>query len=174
MSYQYTIEDLSRECQVSKQSIYNLISKNKDFVNENSRKSGRKIKYNQAVLNLFLEYYGKKESETAEPEAGETAVNAENAAQEAPEKEAGVPVPPEDKTASESKIEALLAEIADLKKQLAEKEEERKELIRQNGALILTIQQQQQEKMLLLPAPKKTMLERLRGIFGKKPDEAEK
>ena len=47
MSYQYTIEDLASFCQVCKQSIYNLINKNKEFVNENSRKQGRKVKYNQ-------------------------------------------------------------------------------------------------------------------------------
>ena len=169
MTYQYTVEDLARYCQVSKQSIYNLISKNKDFVNDNSRKQGRKIKYNQAVLKLFLEYYGKETAaaDEAEPqkqqpvEATETPLEA--AAAFADE------IPAQDNTAAAAeKIAALEAEVEALKQQLAEKEAERKELLQQNGALILTIQQQQQEKMLLLPAPKKTIGEKIKNLFGKK------
>ena len=168
MNYQYTVEDLARYCQVSKQSIYNLINKNKDFVNDNSRKQGRKIKYNQAVLNLFLDYYGKETAAADEAEPQEQPIEATETPLEAAAALADE-IPAQDNTAAAAEqIAALQAEIADLKQQLADKEAERKELLQQNGALILTIQQQQQERMLLLPAPRKTLGEKIRGIFGRK------
>lgn len=171
MDYQYTVEDLARSCQVSKQSIYNLINKNKDFVNENTRKQGRKIKYNQAVLDLFLDYYGKEEAAAAGGTDTAAAQEQPTEAQETPLEAADAAdgeIPPAiDVKAAESQIAALQAEVAALKQQLADKEEERKELLRQNGALILTMQQQQQERMFLLPAPKKSLGERLKGLFSK-------
>ena len=147
MEYQYTIDDLARICKVSKQSIYHLIRKNKDFINENSRKQQRKIKYNQAVLSMLLDYYGKNQDE----EMQETTIDKVdmNAIKE-----------------KERKIDELETEIALLKRRIEEIDIERKELIKQNGALILTIQQQQQANLLLLPAAteKKGFFKRL---FGK-------
>ena len=165
MNYPFTIEELASKCQVSKQSIYNLISKDKDFIKENSIKQGRKIKYNQAVLDRFLAYYGKVDGE-------------EETTPEAPQKpiEAPINVPEETTTNKpnetiieplEAQIVLLRQEVEELKQQLAAKEAERIELLKQNGALILTLQQEKQEKMLLLPPPKKTIGERIRGLFGK-------
>ena len=146
MEYKYTINDIARETKVSTQSLYSLIKKNKEFINKNSTRKQRKIYYNQEALNFFINYY---QPEIAQETAQET-IQEEKA---------------EISNKAVEEIEALKAEIEDLKRQLSEKEAERKELLQQNGALILTIQQQQQEKMLLLPAPKKTLRER---IFGKK------
>ena len=65
----------------------------------------------------------------------------------------------------ESELAALQAQIDELKKKLSDSEEERKELLRQNGALLLMLQQEKQEKALLLPAPRKTIAEKLKGLF---------
>lgn len=162
MDYQYSIDDLASKCQVSKQSIYNLISKNKDFVKDNSRKQQRKIKYNQAVLDLLLDYYGteatEQEQQPLNKSGTETTTNSPT-----DEKDALI-------AALQAEIEALKKQLQDtdtLKQQLQEKEAMVKELLTQNGALILTIQQQQQERMALLPAPKKSIGERIKSIFGK-------
>ena len=174
MSYQYTIEDLARLCQVSKQSIYNLINKNKEFVNENSRKQGRKVKYNQAVLDLFLEYYGKQnqEKETEETQAPQPE------AQEAPGDATEDPGRPEEQEetspsveALQAQIKALEAEIIDLRLKLERAEAERQGLIQQNGITLLLLQQEKQEKLRLLPPPqepKKSFAEKVKGLFGKK------
>lgn len=158
MNYPYTIEDLSRECNVSKQSIYNLIGKNKDFVKENSRKQQRKIKYNQEVLDWLLDYYGKNQLESSQNQSEPAQIDSTIAEID----KVDISIVKE----KETKIEALEAEIEALKKTLEETEAERKELLKQNGALILTIQQQQQEHMILLPAAteKKGFFKRL---FGK-------
>lgn len=151
MEYKYSINDIASKTKVSKQSLYNLIKKNQEFINKNSRRIQRKIYYNQEALNFFINYYQPGSTEETAQEAVETPQAVE-------EKETV-------DTSATEQIAALKAEIEELKKKLSETEAERKELLQQNGALILTVQQQQQEKMLLLPAPKKTIRERL---FGKK------
>ena len=69
------------------------------------------------------------------------------------------------KTASQVKIEALEAEIDNLKSQIEDLKQDKKELNENLGFLRLTLQQ---ERLLYLPAPKKTISERIKGIFGKK------
>ena len=179
MNYPYTINDLSSKCEVSKQSIYNHIRNNQDFINKNSTRKQRKIYYNQAVMDFFLAYYDKAPTEKPDTEksitgevpkketpnienpiTGEVPTRGENSVSESS--------PADDRIkALESNIDAKDAEIKRLNDLLAAKEEERKELLNQNGALILTIQQLQQEKMLLLPAPKKPLGERVKSLFHK-------
>lgn len=177
MSYQYTIEDLARLCQVSKQSIYNLINKNKEFVNENSRKQGRKVKYNQAVLDLFLEYYGKQNQEKEPEETPAPQPEAQEAPGDATE-DPGRPEEQEETSPSvealQGQIKALEAEIIDLRLKLERAEAERQGLIQQNGITLLLLQQEKQEKLRLLPPPqeakepKKSFAEKVKGLFGKK------
>lgn len=171
MNYQYSIEDLAKHCQVSKQSIYNLINKNKEFVNDNSRKQGRKVKYNQAVLDLFLEYYGKQ---SQEQEAEERPAPPPES-QEAPGDATGAPERPEEQVEASPSLEALQAQIRaleaeniDLRLKLERAEAERQGLIQQNGITLLLLQQEKQEKMLLLPSPKKPFVERMKSLFSKK------
>ena len=156
MEYQYTIEDLASKAGVSKQSIYNLLSKDKEFINNNSRKQQRKIKYSQAVLDMILEYYGKSSQAAEQPQ--ETAEAARATDPTEPEK------PGEEIEALRAQIEALKQEIAEKDELLAKKEQERQELLKQNGLTLLLLQQEKQEKQLLLPAPKKSLWKRL---FGK-------
>ena len=193
MNYPYTIDDLASKCQVSKQSIYGLIKKYKDFVNENSRRQGRKIKYNQAVLDMFLEYYGGSEQEVpaqeetltraTPPEWGDVGDQLSEAAENLQEQTARLTEERDSlqqqldevkqKLAdSEAERQSLAAEIDSLRQQLQEKEGERHELLMQNGALILTLQQEKQEKILYLTASKKTLGQRIKSFFsGKKQEE---
>jgi len=179
MNYPYTINDLSSKCEVSKQSIYNHIRNNQDFINKNSTRKQRKIYYNQEVMDFFLTYYDKAPTEKPDIEKSngeevkpkETSDIEKPIGEEVPNKgEKSVSESPsvDDRIkALESDIDAKDAEIKHLNDLLAAKEEERKELLNQNGALILTIQQLQQEKLLLLPAPKKPLGERIKSIFHK-------
>lgn len=138
----YTISEISEKCNVSKQSIYNLINKNKDFIQSHLKKEGRKIFYDDTVLQFFIEYYN--ESEHKEEINKEQNKEIENL---------------------KAKIKEAELEIEKLKKQLEESNEERKNLINQNGALILALTQEKQEKQLLLQAPKKTLKEKLQNLF---------
>lgn len=164
MDFPYTIEDLSSKCKVSKQSIYALIKKNQELVKKNSTRKGKKVKYNQEVLNFFLDYYGINEAEDPSPEDPERALEAENAPQEA---EDPSPISPQDKTA-EDKIRALESEIEALKKELASAREQNNELIRQNGQVLLLLQEEKQEKIKLLPAPKQSLVKKIGNFFKNK------
>lgn len=164
MEYPYTIEDLSSKCKVSKQSIYSLIKKNQEFVKNNSSKSGKKIKYNQDVLNRFLDYYGMKEAEETSANAPETPIEAENAPQKAEETSANSP---QDNNAQDQ-IKALEGQIEALKQELAATREQNKELIRQNGQVLLLLQEEKQEKLKLLPSPKQGLIKRLSNLFKNK------
>lgn len=146
--YPYTIDDVATICKVTKQSIYNLIKGNKDFIGENSRKYQRRIMYNQSALQYFTEYY---QVEAPEIDRIEEPIKQKT----------------KDTDTLHEEIKNLKAELDTLKHQLEDTEAERKMLLHQNGALILTLQQEKQEKMLLLPAPKKTMGERIKNIFHK-------
>lgn len=146
--YPYTIEDIARYCKVTKQSIYNLIRANKDFIDQNSRKYQRRIVYNKEALQYFTQYYQVE---------GPTLDSTDNAIKQ----EEG------NTDTLQAEIKALKAELDTLRQQLEDKESERKELLKQNGALILTLQQEKQEKQLYLPAPKKTITERIKGLFAK-------
>ena len=157
MSYEYTINDIQTKCKVSLQSLYTFIKKNKDFINENSTRKQRKIYYNQAALDFFVSYYKPEEAPEEPQKAEEQAAVSTSADSRIKELEAA--------------NEALKAEISTLKSQLESKEAERIELLRQNGALILTLQQEKQEKMLLLPAPKKSISEKVKSLFKGKAQE---
>lgn len=160
MENQYSINDISSICKVSKQSLYALIKKNQEFINENSTRKQRKIYYNQAALDFFMNYYNTEKPQEGEEQPQENDKNAP-------------PAPSEEETYKskveklESELDALQAQIDALNKKLSESEEERKELLRQNGALLLMLQQEKQERALLLPAPRKTIAEKLKGLFKK-------
>lgn len=170
MKNQYTINELATICKVSKQSIYNLIKKNKEFVNQNSKRNQRTIYYNQSVLDFLLDYYHLEDNAPSDKilyekiGGGDHSPEAENSLVQTSSKDE----PTESRiTDYESQIATLKAEIDKLQQDLAAKEEERKELLKQNGALILALSQEKQEKMLLLPAPKKPFGERVKSLFHK-------
>ena len=170
MEYKYTINDISATVKISKPSLYALIKKNSTFISDNSVRRQRKIYYNQAVMDFFISYYspelpsaiGKKEfgAEVPHTEVPEAENSLEKPSYREEEQQARI-------DALQVEIKALQTEIDTLRKQLDDKEEERKELLRQNGALILTISQLQTEKQLLLPAPKRSIGERVKSLFHK-------
>ena len=189
MDYPYGIEDLMEKSGIGKSAIYAFIKKNRDFFKENSASikdnsttTKPKIKYNQVALDFLLAHYGSKGAD----ESSETPL-LEDASQEfakAPSEQTEATNPQElsekatkndsneklDQTSIEAlkaQISALEAKIEALEKELASKEGERKELLNQNGALLLLLSQEKQEKALLLPAPKKSIGERIKGLFSK-------
>ena len=173
MSYNYTINDISSKCKVSKQSLYNLIKKNQSFINDNSTRRQRKVYYNQAAMDFFVAYYSSPSAEDAEnPLQSKKGRDTEVQAEKSPLEGFPADKPQEDLIKSlREEIDTLKAKIAALQKDLDAKEEERKELFRQNGALLLMLQQEKQEKMLLLPAPKKSFSDRMKSIFKSKAQE---
>ena len=169
MDFQYTINQIASRCKVSITSINNLKKKNQDFINKNSMRRQHKIYYNQAAMDFFLSYYS-ADTDTDKKipdkiiDTDKTEEQAEN-----PPSETSYTDKPHESQLDELKAEigALQTEIGALRKQLEAKEAERLELLRQNGALILTISQLQTEKQLLLPAPKRSIGERVKGLFHK-------
>ena len=174
MENRYTINQISSACKVSKQSLYKFINKNKTFINENSTRNHRIIYYNQAAMDFFLAYYQpdrKTDSEeipVSDIEKNTAEERAEEQAEKAPIEAPQTEQPPEGQlNALERKIAALEAEIETLRKQLEKTEAEKNEILRQNGEVLLLLQMEKQEKQLYLPAPKKTLADRVKSLFHK-------
>ena len=176
MEYQYTVDDLTTAFSISKQSVYNLISKNKEFITQNSIRRQRKVYYNQSVFNFFSEYYNGPSPVEAENKAsvghsdidgGEIENPAGEAINRAGETENDVLEASFAGEVAQGRIRELEAQILALKTELEAKEAERQELFKQNGLLMLLLQQEKQEKQIYLPAPKKTIGEKIRGLFKK-------
>ena len=172
MEYPYKIQDLSQLSKISNQTIYKIFKKNQDFIADNSKKVKGKTKpitlYSQAVLDLLLAQYGQGNDESmGNASAGGTTTKLSSEPQKRKE------TPPEAAEAIEeykTTINALQTKIEALEAKIKALEEERRELVKQNGAILLVLAQEKQEKALLLPAPKKTIGERLKGIFSKSKD----
>lgn len=158
MNYPFTIKDISSKVKKSEQSLYTLIKKNQDFFKQNSHKQGRFTRYNQAALDWFMEYYGTAQEQ--EPQnTPETAQKSLQDVAENQEEELSL-------QQLKTKIAVLEAENAALHERLAASEEERKELRQQVGMALSALQQEKQEKMLLLPAPRKTIAEKVKVFFS--------
>ena len=149
MEYSFKIEDMTRQLSKSKQSLYLLFNKNKTFINQNSIRKQRKIFYNQAVLDFLSDYY-----------ANGAPIEAEKKPIEAPLREDGG-------EATQAQIKALQDKIDMLETQLETKEKQIQDLINQNNISLMLLSQEKQEKALFLPAPKKTIGERFKGLFKK-------
>lgn len=169
MEYKYLISDIQEKTNVSITSLTAFKKKHQDFFNNNSTRIHRKIYYNQAAMDFFIDYYRPEQTAkedninrlAAVPEK-QKAENASNSAL----KGSSADEPHESQLDNlKAEIDALHAEIDALRKQLNDKEAERLELLRQNGALILTLQQSQQEKMLLLPLPKKSFADKVKTFL---------
>ena len=72
MEYPYSIKDISSRVKKTVQSLYTLIKKNQGFINDNSQKQGRNVKYNQAVMDWFINYYGVSQEEEAAQDTSKT------------------------------------------------------------------------------------------------------
>lgn len=161
MNYQYTINELSTICQVSKQSIYQRFSKNQPFINQNSTRQGRKIFYNQSVLEMLQTYYGTVEEQSASTDSPKT-------------HEKPLQAPVEEKSdketiaALEAKIDALEAQIEELKAKLEATEAERKDLVQQNGCVLLMLAKEKEEKLKLMPPERTPIGNRIMGFFKRK------
>ena len=170
MEYKYTINDISETVKISKPSLYALIKKNSAFIKDNSVRRQRKIYYNQAAMDFFTSYY-QPEATNQSGENQPPQVNLNSAEGQAEKKPVeGAQAEGQHKSqpnALERKIDALEAEIEALRKQLDASETEKKELLRQNGEVLLLLQMEKPEKQLYLPAPKKTLTDRVKSLFHK-------
>lgn len=162
MEYPYTVKSLATKVNKTEQSLQKFLKKNSEFINQHTLKTGRFKRYDQAVMDLVIDYY-KLPQDLPAPETAEEP--AENAGQET-EQNARI-------TELESSLKQKDSEIKALQDKLSQSEAERQEMIRQNAALLLLLQEEKQEKLLLLPAPKKSFVQRLKGIFKSDSDPQE-
>ena len=183
MEYKYLITDIQEKAKVSITSLIAFKKKHQEFFNNNSTRIQRKLYYNQAAMDFFLSYYQpdlKAENEKIpvsdidtdtdkkEPDFSVNTQRAEERRENPPLEAPQTDEPPEGQlNALQRKIDALEAELASLHKQLDASEEEKKELLRQNGEVLLILQMEKAEKKLFLPAPKKTLMERMKSLFHK-------
>ena len=145
--YKYNISNLSTFTGKSKQSLYKLIKQNDAFFASHRQKEQQNVYYDEDAKAWFLKHYG------IEEDANKTDAQEE-------ENQEGT-----SSTILQKKIEELEAQVAELTEKLKVSEEERRELVKQNSLALLALQQEKQEKLLLLPAPKKTIAERIKGLF---------
>ena len=172
MNYPFTIKDISSKVKKTEQSLYSLIKKNQDFIKQNSKKEGRFTKYNQAVMDWFVSYYGAAQDDGSQQESsqqGTTTETAQEGRQEASSKQV------EDLSCQllQAKIEALEALNAELRDRIAFLEKERSDLQAQMGLSLHLLKQEKEEKekLLLLPPPqaqpqRKTLVEMVKEIFS--------
>ena len=165
MEYPYTIKSLASKVGKTEQSLQKFLKKNSQFVNQHTFQSGRFKRYDQAVMDLVADYYKLPQEVTAASDPDEPSVSEELEKQDDSAERI---------SELETELEQARKEIEDLKSQLSSAEEERKEMVRQNASLLLLLQEEKQEKMLLLPAPKKTLRQKLRDIFSGSSGETQK
>lgn len=154
MKYPFTIKDIAVRVKRTEQSLYSLMKKNQDFIKQNSHREGRFIRYNQAALDWFVEYYGTEDGSHQE--------NTQEPPQEDHQEASHAPV--EDLTAAvlKVKVEALEKENEDLRQRLLAVDAERRELLKiVQGTAIASVQKER-----LLPPPQKTIVDRIKGWFS--------
>ena len=161
MEYPYSIKDISSRVNKTVQSLYTLIKKNQDFINDNSRKQGRNVKYNQAVMDWFINYYG---VEAAQETSKTPQISPETAST----------ISGEEKSLIEAKarIAVLEAENKALLSRIAWLEEELHQVNQNVNIALLNLQQEKAEKLRLLPPARKSFTEVVKGIFAKKNQES--
>ena len=149
-----------------------MIKKNQDFFKQNSHKEGRFVKYNQAVLDWFVEYYGATQDDGSHQESSHQETATETA-QEGHQEAASSSVEDLSCQLLQAKIEALEALNTELRDRIAFLEKERSELQAQMGLSLHLLKQEKEEKekLLLLPPPqpqpqRKTFVEKVKGIFS--------
>lgn len=162
MDYPFTIKDISSKVKKTEQSLYSLIKKNQDFIKRNSKKEGRFTKYNQAVMDWFISYYGAAQDDGSQQESSQQGTTTETA-QEGRQEPSGVPDEELTVAVLRVKLEALERENADLRERLLTVDAERKELLKiVQGTAIASVQKEQ----LLLPPPRRTIGEKIKGWFA--------
>ena len=161
MEYPYSIKDISSRVNKTVQSLYTLIKKNQGFINDNSRKQGRNVKYNQAVMDWFINYYG---VEAAQETSKTPQISPETAST----------ISGEEKSLIEAKarIAVLEAENKALLSRIAWLEEELHQVNQNVNIALLNLQQEKAEKLRLLPPARKSFTEVVKGIFAKKNQES--
>ena len=173
----FSMDELSTRLNISKQSLYKLINNNQELstlIKEHSTRQKRKIFYDNVVFEWLCQHYGIK------PGVSNGVV--EGASQNESD------VLPDDTApaVSVARIAELEAQIKELEAKLKAADDERQRLHQENGALLLTVSQmsntisqmsntafqQFQASVKMLPAPRKPLLERIKGIFTGKGKQA--
>ena len=165
----FSMDDLSTRLTISKQSLYKLINNNQELstlIKEHSTRQKRKIYYDDVVFEWLCQHYGIKPGVSNGVAAGAFQDRSE--------------IIPEDAApTSAARIAELEAQVKELEAKLKAADDERQRLHQENGALLLTVSQmsntisqmsntafqQFQASVKMLPAPRKPILERIKGIF---------
>lgn len=165
----FSMDDLSTSLNISKQSIYKLINNNQELstlMKEHSTRQKRKIFYDNAVFEWLCQHYGIKPG--VSNGVGVGVFQEENET-----------IPDDTAQTSAARIAELEAQVKELEAKLKSVEDERQRLHQENGALLLTVSQmsntisqmtntafqQFQASVKMLPAPRKSVLERIKGVF---------
>lgn len=170
----YSMKDLSSRVKKSPQALYSLIKQNESLssiIKENTEKNGRFINYGEPVLEWLMDYY--KITPSAADGVGECFVEPE----EQPIPQPTLPTSPTEPilaaelSSAKAEIAALKTAIEALKNDLEKERAEKNDWKEQAGLALLALRQEQEEKKLYLPAPKKSLGQRIKGLFSKKTEE---
>ena len=165
MEYPDSIKDISSRVKKTVQSLYTLIKKNQGFINDNSQKQGRNVKYNQAVMDWFINYYGVSQEEEAAQDTSKTP-------QISPETASTISGEEKSLIEAKARIAVLEAENKALLSRIAWLEEELHQVNQNVNIALLNLQQEKAEKLRLLPPARKSFTEVVKGIFAKKNQES--
>ena len=169
----YSIKDLTSISNTTERAVRNLFKSNKELkelVTEHTITEKRNVFYDSVVYEWFCIRYKKSNNEKIEPltenKVGKGISNEEKQNRLEPSS----PVNVRQENEAKKELKELQIKYDELKTQFEKIENERQELLKQNGNLLLLLSQERALTQKYLPAPRKTIGERLKALFHKKSD----
>lgn len=166
---EYRIKDLMLISGTTERAIRQLFTTNeelKQLKEEHTIKKQNKVFYDEVIYRWFVEYYKDKNSQLVSNVLPQQ--NCKTQDSEIPDSIAPVSL---EISKLSAQIEELTKDLDDMRAKYEALEAEKNELLRQNGNLLLLLSQEKAEKQALLPPPRRTLGERIKGLFHKKESE---
>lgn len=166
----YSIKDLTSISNTTERAVRNLFKSNKELKElaaEHTITEKRNVFYDSAVYEWFCERYKKSSSEKTEPLNENKVVEGILNDEKQNLLEYTAPLYVRQENEAEKELKELQIKFDELKTRFEKVENERQELLKQNGNLLLLLSQERALTQKYLPAPRKTIGERLKALFHK-------
>ena len=176
----YSMKQLQTITGKPPQTIHRLMRDNESLIallpEHRIKQNNGQVFYDEAILQWLKDYFQLADGPAVENGVG--GGDTENAEEESPKHSP----PPSSNEALidemrrqieelEEQVEIKDKTIADLEKQIKDKEAERLHFVTQNSQLMALLMAEKQEKQRLLPQPKQSLGERIRGLFSRNKDD---
>ena len=172
---EYGLKDLMAISQTSERAIRQLFKTNselRELKKEHKVSKNNRVFYDDVIYNWFLEHYKDKNSQMIE-----NVLPPQDILPQKRENPDNVAPLIEENSRLTAELEEIKGKYAALQADFEKAEGERVELLRQNGLkteeishILLLLSQEKAEKQALLPAPRRSIGEKIKGLFKRKED----